>query len=175
MKLLKPVILVLGKLIVKPVCELLRSHGVSLATVEFPVRAFFIQRISVGHTADTGNSAIWSRGLPYFLRSLFIVPAGLCPFAFLSRLTIVASTAAQPAARRCCDGWRMRFFITAAAFGRRMLRSRYAWLAARTGLCIVCLRLWFLVRGSIIGGSRVFTKRFGNFSQNVLVFDLPGL
>lgn len=51
-----------GKLTVKPACELLRSHGVSLATVEFLVRVFFIQRASVDHAADAGNYVVrWCR------------------------------------------------------------------------------------------------------------------
>jgi hypothetical protein len=41
-KLFKPVVSVSGKLTVKLTCELLRSYRVSLATVEFLVRAFFI-------------------------------------------------------------------------------------------------------------------------------------
>ena len=126
-----------GKLTMKPVCQLLRSHRVSLSTVESPVGAFFIQRVSVDNAADAGNCAVGPCRLPVFSRGLFVVPSGSCAFAFLNRLAVVASAAARPAASRCCDGRRMRFFITAAAFGRRMLRSRHAWFAASTGSCIV--------------------------------------
>jgi hypothetical protein len=47
-----------GKLTMKLASKLLRSHGVSLTTVEFPVRAFCIQRFSVDHTTDAGDGAV---------------------------------------------------------------------------------------------------------------------
>jgi hypothetical protein len=57
-QLFEPKVSISDKLTIQLACELLRSHGVSLTTVEFPVRAFFIQTFSVDHAADTGNSAV---------------------------------------------------------------------------------------------------------------------
>ena len=81
MKLFKPMVSVSGKLTVKPAYKLLRSYRVSLAAVEFPVGAFFIQRFSVDDTADIGNYAVGSYRLPIFSRGLF---AGSYTFASLS-------------------------------------------------------------------------------------------
>jgi hypothetical protein len=44
----KPTVSVADKLTVKPACELLWPYRVPLATMELPVRAFSIQRLSAG-------------------------------------------------------------------------------------------------------------------------------
>lgn len=92
-----------GKLTLKPACELLLSYGISLSTIEFLVRASFVQRVSVDYVADIGNYVVGSCRLPLFLRGLFIALTGSCVFAFLSRLMVIASVAARPAAKSCCE------------------------------------------------------------------------
>ena len=74
------------KLTMELACKLLRSDGVSLTTVEFPVGAlfFFTQRFSVDQVADARNGAIWSRRMSVFARSPCMVSVGSGPFASTS-------------------------------------------------------------------------------------------
>lgn len=162
MQWLKSLVSIPHKLTLQPTRESLWAHRMSLATgmlqVKLQVGAFFIQKILVYHTVDAGHGAEGSCSLPVFLK----VPACLGSLASSGWLIFVALAATRATAPGCCGGWRRRTRITAATFIRRALWSGHAWFTASAGACVMCFRLWFPVRESVIGYRRVFADRFWN-------------
>lgn len=82
MELFETVVSISAKLAMKLAYELSRSHGVSLATVEFPVGALLIQSASADYAMNAGNGAVWSCRMPVFSRCLLTVSARSCLSAF---------------------------------------------------------------------------------------------